>query len=424
LTVGILIVVALALFAMLVSQRGRTARARATLDTALQQCQSQERDIAGFRRAIAQLQLDTEFLGQFLREYPHLTRELHGGMKERDIPRALANIATRALEPRQAVVLVRRRAEEGQDARLIVAAVQPEGTGLPIGSEIPLDRGEIGFAATAQRVMSRQDFEAENPVTRQRLRSETPTGWSADLVAPMVLDQDTLGVITLSGAWRSCENAKAALRVIAQNGAQALHNAAAYSEMKLSADLDGLTRVFNKRQMTLTLAESLYAAQQQIEPLSIFLFDIDNFKAYNDRNGHLAGDRLLQALARLVQDNVRKDDVFGRFGGEEFLLVLPNTRLEQALMVAYKLKNLIAAHPFPAADRQPKGFVSVSGGVAEYPADGLDSASLLRAADEGLYEAKRQGRNRVLPAVRRYLSDGEPEIGAAAPALAPRERDA
>jgi diguanylate cyclase (GGDEF)-like protein len=170
--------------------------------------------------------------------------------------------------------------------------------------------------------------------------------------------------------------------------------------------------VFNKKHMEQTLNELIYraacAAYDQREgskggpaqSLSVYLFDIDNFKNYNDTNGHLAGDKLLQELAALVQNSVRKDDIFGRFGGEEFLLILPHTNAQQAMAAADKVRLAIANHPFAFAEKQPLKRVSVSGGVAEYPHDGLDAAGLLHKADEALYLAKEQGRNRVLPAAR------------------------
>jgi diguanylate cyclase (GGDEF)-like protein len=130
----------------------------------------------------------------------------------------------------------------------------------------------------------------------------------------------------------------------------------------------------------------------------VFLFDIDNFKNYNDTNGHLAGDKLLQELAGLVNQSVSKDDIFGRFGGEEFLVVLPQANATQALAAAERIRSLLANHPFPFAEKQPLGCISVSGGVAEYPFHGLDAAGLLHASDEALYKAKRSGRNRVLRA--------------------------
>jgi diguanylate cyclase (GGDEF)-like protein len=145
----------------------------------------------------------------------------------------------------------------------------------------------------------------------------------------------------------------------------------------------------------------------------VFLFDIDNFKNYNDANGHLTGDQLLLELASLVQRSIRTEDIFGRFGGEEFLLVLPHTNGDQAMIVAEKVRKLIASHPFPFGDRQPLGRLSISGGVASYPNDGLDGAAMLHRADEALYLAKNQGRNRVLPVASVATTQTEPAREAA-----------
>ncbi|RPH46686.1 MAG: GGDEF domain-containing protein [Planctomycetota bacterium] len=230
-----------------------------------------------------------------------------------------------------------------------------------------------------------------------------------DLIAPLVFDRETLGVIVVARPRRSGDP-KAALRLVAQTGAQVLHTANQVSRMKITAEMDGLTRIYNKRHMEQALNELVYRAAcaaydqraaGQAQPgqvLSVFLFDIDNFKTYNDTNGHLAGDKLLQELAGLVNESVRKDDIVGRFGGEEFLLVLPHTNAVQAGAAAEKIRNLLANHPFPFREKQPLGRVSVSGGVASYPQHGLDAAGLLHAADEALYEAKRAGRNKVLTA--------------------------
>jgi diguanylate cyclase (GGDEF)-like protein len=411
-----LVVIAGLTFALLVLlvSRGRLREAcEAAVEAARQRTQMIERELVDTRGRHTQLQQDLQFLTQFLREFPHLTRELHSGSTDRQIPGILLNVVVRSLAPRQAVVLVRRRSSETdpkQGARLVVAAVSPPQSPIEIGTEIPWGHGAVGFAASSQRVMSRSDFESETAVARQKFKSESLPGPEVDLVAPMVFDDQTLGVIALSRPSRTSDDAKAALRLVAQTGARALQGSAAYTQIKTSAELDGLTQIFNKRQMTETLSRLIYEAGERVGGLSIFLFDIDNFKNYNDVNGHLAGDKLLQLLARLVQDNIRKGDVFGRFGGEEFLLILPDTKLSQALAVAYKVRAVIAGHAFPFAERQPLGRVSVSGGVAEFPSDSLESTALLRAADAALYEAKRQGRNRVLAATRGFLSRAEPEI--------------
>jgi diguanylate cyclase (GGDEF)-like protein len=376
---------------------------------------SLEEEAAQLRDVHSLLLQDREFLNQFLRQFPHLTRELHSGIREREIPRVLLNVAVRSLAPRQALVLIRRRATEGDQAlpsRFVVAAASPEGGTVRVGTEIALGEGELGFVAEAQRVMNRQNLDAEAGLRRSGRTSTGLTGFIADLVAPMVFDEETLGLIALVQPQRTSEDAKSALRLVAQTGAQALRNAAAYTHMKITADVDGLTGVFNKRKMTQMLAECLHAAETKGKPLSVFLFDIDNFKHYNDTNGHPAGDALLKQLAGLVQKGIRQDDIFGRFGGEEFLLIFRDSTLQGALAAAHKIREKIASHSFAFAERQPLGVLSVSGGVAEFPGDAHGSSRLLQAADEALYQAKRQGRNRVLPASRHYLSEGGQEAPA------------
>ena len=181
-----------------------------------------------------------------------------------------------------------------------------------------------------------------------------------------MFDQETLGIVALSKPRRASGDVKTALRLISQTGAQALHNAVAYSQIKVTAEMDGLTRIFNKKHMEQALSELIYrtacAAYDRrdqgggasAQSLSVFLFDIDHFKHYNDTNGHLAGDKLLQALSRIVPETIRKDDTFGRFGGEEFLLILPNTNLAQALAAANKIRALVAGYPFPLPSAAPE----------------------------------------------------------------------
>ncbi len=143
------------------------------------------------------------------------------------------------------------------------------------------------------------------------------------------------------------------------------------------------------------LALVLLEARTTSGKASIFMFDLDNFKIYNDTNGHLAGDRLLTELSQLVQNMVRSDDVFGRFGGEEFLLVMPNRNSAQALTVAGTIRKRIEEYPFEGGETQPLGRVTISGGVACFPDDAAEQVELMQAADNALYKAKGDGRNQV-----------------------------
>lgn len=400
----VLLVVAAATLAvgLLLAVNGRLTK---RLSLAEDRTSELEGELETLRRHHAQIQHEHRFLVRFLREFPHLTRDLSATVQPREIPKLILNVVTRIFEPESAAVLLRRQAAESEPERssqLVVAAVSP-GAKIAVGTEVPPHEGAIGMVMQGLSDMTRS--EARSALAGTRPSEAAPSAIDFDLLAPMVFGQEVLGVIGLSHPARPSDEARSALRLIAQAGAQAVHSAAAYSQMKTTADLDGLTGVYNKRHVTRMLSEAALEAQKRVAPLSVFLFDVDNFKNYNDVNGHVAGDQLLKGMARLVRDNIRGSDIFGRFGGEEFLLILPDTPLGPALFLAEKLRALIESHAFPHRERQPLGFVSVSGGVAEYPNDAPDGTRLVAAADQALYVAKGHGRNRVLAAERRYLGE-------------------
>jgi diguanylate cyclase (GGDEF)-like protein len=390
----------------------RLRRSRLDLEAAEARGRTLERDLGVQRKWFGLLESEQRFLSHFLRGLPHFAHELHTSPDSRQIPGKLLDFVARHLEPRRALMAVRRRSAEtdpDRHMRLAVAATAPVDC-VPVGSEVRLGQGRIGFAAEVQRVMDRRDFETQPPSVLRQLEDGDLPGFGADLVAPLVFGGETVGVIALESPRRASAEAKDALRLVAQIGAVSIQTRARYSQMQATASLDGLTGAFNKRYLTHRIAEEVGKARDEASSLSVFLFDVDNFKHYNDANGHVAGDRLLQKLARIVQDNIRKDSVFGRFGGEEFVLVLPRTTRDKALAAAENLRQAIASHEFAYGFDQPLGCVSISGGVAEHPMDGADAAALLHAADEALYVAKRAGRNRVRAYEPRYLGGEEAQL--------------
>jgi diguanylate cyclase (GGDEF)-like protein len=399
----------LGLAALVAVAASRLSSLRAAVQSLESRAAQADRDLQAARRQTAQAEADHLFLARFVRELPHVAHELHAQAGGRQIPRLILGAAMRTLEPTKAVVAVRRRAAESDPARhtrLTVAAASPEGC-VPLGTEIPIGHGEIGLAAESQRVMDRRDFDSQAPSVRKLLREETVPELKPDVVAPMIFGEQVVGVIAVEGLRRGVTEAKDALRLLAQVGAVSVHTQAKYIEMTATASVDGLTGIFNKRFLAQRLDQEIQRALDQTSCVSVFLFDLDHFKHYNDRNGHVAGDQLLQRLSKLVQENVRKSTVVGRYGGEEFLVILPGARRSQALAAAENVRQAIASHAFPYGSDQPLGFVSISGGVAEYPIDGTDAVSLVRAADEALYQAKRAGRNRVLAYEPVYLGGEE-----------------
>lgn len=163
---------------------------------------------------------------------------------------------------------------------------------------------------------------------------------------------------------------------------------------------DPLTRVHNRRYLDRRLGVEIARARRYHTPLSILLLDIDHFKALNDRYGHQAGDQVLGQLAREISSTVRAADVVGRYGGEEFLIIAPNTPLPDALWLAERLREAIAARRFSAVDMEgelQEIRVTASIGVAALEKGMNEAQQLIRAVDQRLYQAKGQGRNRVFP---------------------------
>lgn len=156
--------------------------------------------------------------------------------------------------------------------------------------------------------------------------------------------------------------------------------------------IDGLTQIHNKRYLMETLEREIPRARRHGRPLSVVMFDIDHFKGINDNYGHLAGDYVLKELATLVKSRLRPDDVVGRYGGEEFCALLPETPVHGAAAIAEDLRRRVQERRFVFEGESIP--VTVSLGCAELGGE-MDVLLLIKSADERLYEAKRGGRNRV-----------------------------
>ncbi len=167
-------------------------------------------------------------------------------------------------------------------------------------------------------------------------------------------------------------------------------------ETALAAVSDTFTHTYNKTFILDLLANELELAEKQGKPLAVVFFDIDYFKKFNDLNGHLAGDILLIELVGVTRRALPPHTPLGRYGGEEFLAVLPGCDRAQGLHWAEQVRQAIASWPFPNREKHPNGQISISGGVAAFPEDERDGQELVALADGLLYQAKRLGRNRIL----------------------------
>jgi two-component system cell cycle response regulator len=159
---------------------------------------------------------------------------------------------------------------------------------------------------------------------------------------------------------------------------------------------DPLTRLGNRLRLREELDALLGGAERYGHSYSAVLCDVDYFKLYNDRYGHLAGDEVLQKVASTVIKELRSGDTAYRYGGEEVLIILPEQSLESAAAIADRLRRAVENLRIPHEAKNPPGVVTISAGVAALPAGGAKSADdLLKEADEALYRAKQSGRNRV-----------------------------
>ncbi len=162
-----------------------------------------------------------------------------------------------------------------------------------------------------------------------------------------------------------------------------------FQEIKRSAERDHLTGCYNRRKIHEEMVREINRGKRYGHTFSTILLDVDSFKQTNDEFGHTAGDRLLEEISNLIRDAVRISDIVGRWGGDEFIILCPETNRDGAYFLAEKLRNTIYSHKFGIV-----GHKSVSLGVAEYAA-GDDIESFIIKADKALYSAKRGGKNQV-----------------------------
>ncbi|MDD3925198.1 MAG: diguanylate cyclase [bacterium] len=191
------------------------------------------------------------------------------------------------------------------------------------------------------------------------------------------------------------------LTVVAHEAAVVIEHGRLFKEVSRLAVTDGLTRLNNHRYLQQRLDEELERAKRFQRPLSVLMLDIDHFKRYNDRFGHLAGDILLKRLSGLLESSTRSMDILARYGGEEFCIVLPETGVAEAELVAERIRREVreTLHYHNQEDGS-EGKVTVSIGISTFPSDGQSKTMLLSNSDKALYRAKQNGRNRVVVASR------------------------
>jgi diguanylate cyclase (GGDEF)-like protein len=334
-------------------------------------------------------------------EMPEIAQRLSATHDLVEIPERTLDLVQEVFDPAYSVFYKTRRGE------LIAVATRGE-CEFKEGHRLKPGEGIVGWTAVKQLAYSPADVRYESGVVRGRNLAKGIPKQGFSLCLPVMNEKLTFGVILLGPTERELPHAREIGRTIALITSVAMTSAAVLKQQKLLAKTDGLTGLFNRTNIIRRIQDIVDADSDVPRTLSLFLFDIDHFKHYNDTNGHLPGDELLRMLSKLLRENIREGEMVGRYGGEEFVLVMPDVDRNEALQAAERVRRLIASHEFPYGEKQPLGQVSVSGGVANWPLDEKDTEGILRCADDALYQAKRAGRNRVLPYAPPDLRNGDP----------------
>jgi diguanylate cyclase (GGDEF)-like protein len=283
--------------------------------------------------------------------------------------------------------------DEGS-GELTVAATYglPEQTDLET-MRLGMGKGAVGRAAERAEIVFIANL-AEHPSDRPHVGR--PVAGSL-LAVPLRYQDRVVGVMSFH---RPTVNAFAPdeiklLAAIANQAAMAIVNARLYQETVELSLTDPLTNIANRRHLFQRLEMEIARAQRFGTELSLLMIDIDHFKLYNDRHGHLAGDDVLKAVGGTLVRNVRKIDTVARYGGEEFAIILPQIRCPEAVLVGEKLRRAVSQLGFASTERQ-HGNVTVSVGLAHLARDARDVRELIARADAALYAAKTGGRNRLV----------------------------
>jgi len=225
------------------------------------------------------------------------------------------------------------------------------------------------------------------------------------LAVPVPGEHGTAGFLTVysrSAEHRFAEEEIRELEELAQRAGPAIENASRFREARQMADLDALTGLHNRRYFHETLAREVARAHRYGRRLALVVFDLDDFKAINDRIGHLAGDAVLAETAERVKDVVRSADVACRVGGDEFAVILPESKTGDADQLYHRLLGAVGSRPVGQAGR-----LSVSAGIAELREED-DPTTFFERADEALYRAKEHGKAQVVAYQEPDEDDGRP----------------
>jgi len=314
-----------------------------------------------------------------------------------------------SLETNQTISLLNATMQEALEAdTYFVGTVQDNDIQLDLfydegeyfnGIRVPLQGTLSGWVIKNQRELFLPDLREEvqlEGVTRVLMGKEkTSLSW---IGVPLKASNVT-GIISLGSYKPNAFDSgdMELLSNLAQHVSLALDNTIRHAQVEEQARLDSLTGVFNHGYFLKKLAEQAQEASDTNKQLSLIMLDIDYFKQFNDRYGHLVGDRILKTLCTAIKHHIKQNDAVGRWGGEEFVISLPGASGAEALRVAERIGQTMALLQIEDREQKPIAVPTVSQGIAVYPLEENEIFHLVDLADRRLYIAKERGRNQIEP---------------------------
>lgn len=261
-----------------------------------------------------------------------------------------------------------------------------------VGVAVNPGEGLMGYVAKTRQIEMIEDYKYWNG----RMDAYQKSKIHAAIAAPLMIGNHFLGVIGIMNSDRKrkfTESEKSLMNLFAQQAAIAVRNAQLYEERKQQARMDLITEIYNRRGLFELGTREIDRAQRFKRPLSAIMVDIDHFKHVNDTYGHPVGDIILKELADRLKGNLRSIDILSRYGGEEFVILLPETAVDSATEVAERLREVVEEKHFT-----PDGLslpITISLGIADTYGENTDIKLLIKRADDAMYISKRSGRNQV-----------------------------
>jgi diguanylate cyclase (GGDEF)-like protein len=347
--------------------------------------------------------LDNEF-GVLSRSFSHMTAALHADREEIEALNKFSEVVTQCTSEREVYDhLLHALKERFAPRQVIIFKLNPEENFLEAAATLaPLPEDLRAWPVieephNCKAVRSGRSFRV-NDVTLEPLcpaRFVPPTAGSY-YCGPLIAGGIIIGAVRLEGQkdfWTP--ERERLLESYLSGAATALSNLRLLETMKQQANVDVLTGLYNRRFVEHYARKLIAMARRWRQPIGLIMLDLDHFKNFNDVYGHEVGDRILRQFAKTVTSTMREANLAARFGGEEFVVLLPDTGPKACMLVAERVRQAVARMVVPSGSEKPLPQVTVSLGIAVFPEHGQSLEEVLQASDKALYESKHAGRNRT-----------------------------